>query len=124
MGACSSSMGFDRTRLTSIAEENTDGAEVPQGCRRCSTTLQTLLGPCQTVLGDAVSRAEESRIDGKDSVQAVLASRDSCRSVPTWCGPKVSRSSGALPDTKIGSGYSELTVGVRKRIAELLVLGA
>lgn len=52
MGACSSSMGLDRTGLISIAEENTDdiGAEGPPGCRRCSTALQTLLGLYQTVL--------------------------------------------------------------------------
>jgi hypothetical protein len=65
-----------------------------------------------------------SRSDDKDNVQAMRVSRDLCRSVPACYGPKVSRSSGALLDTKIGSGYSELTVGVCERVAELLVLGA
>ena len=37
---------------------------------------------------------------------------------------QVSRSPGGVLDTKIGSAYLELTVGVCERIAELLVLGA
>lgn len=86
-------MGFDRTGLTSIAEENTDdiGAEGPRGCRRCSTTLQTRFGPCQTVLVECCiqSRGKPDR-DEKDNVQAMPAARDSCRSVPACCGPEVS----------------------------------
>lgn len=66
----------------------------------------------------------KSRIGHKDNIQAMRVSRDLCRSVPARYGPRVSRSSGAILDIKIGSGCSELTVDVCERVAELLVLDA
>jgi hypothetical protein len=97
--------------------------EARRGCRRCSTALQTLLGPCQTILGECRVQSR-GRAGAVTSITSKRMFLDLCRSVPACYGPKVSRSSGGLLDTKISSGYSELTVGVCERVAELLVLSS
>jgi hypothetical protein len=74
-------MGFDRTGLTTSAEKNTDGigAEGP-GKDVGATALRCkhFAALVRRSSGNAVSRAEEGQVDGKDSAETVLASRESC----------------------------------------------